>query len=952
MFRRFRRVSPGTPVLLLGLLISAVHVTRADEVLLRRYVPVDAYRGFSEDLKHGERYTYMDVEDTVLSRARPDANYGGAATLRLEDEGDAILIAFRQLNRAVPVGSPVQAVELWLTPAEGCDRDATIAVYRVTMPWRDGHSDGRPQTYAATYNDRFAGTGEHRRPWTRPGGAADRAATPSLTGRLADFWDEGRRAFVLRGPGLVEDVRYWLGRHFRNHGWMIVRAPGTAAARVAFVASDFFEVGDPATFTRPALRIVYDLTPLTKLVKPDRPDLDVTFIERTPRFKRYHDNGRTSYERKMFRKDNVGVMKYPDYADEPKWPADGDEVTFTAHVKNAGTQPVTGPVAYCWRLNDREVARGEFTGTLAPWEEWTAEWRWTWAVDHSDHRNLVLEFEVDPADEVAEITENNNCVSKYLGAKTLKYWVERGAYEYVKDYPTALGSYSFEDYLQWHFTIWNETFFDKSRFDGVAPDGCLERTTLDDFEIVENGVLAGGIHRPYDRHDPYFDGEWGTEWDIGTRDTPEALERTAAELRKDGRLDRAAALAEARRRAQEADENDRRFLRTRRVVLEGSLLHEASHQTVGAYDVYWSNIEPSEPDRPVGKCKLKDETGYYITRGSGYPYAGLMGGCDTRPNPRYWEGTGLYELNTVGGVNTNLRFRNGFYGEWQYDLPRVCRVRLTSLDGRPLAGARVSLWQTSANVIDETTAVASDVAADADGVVTLPYQDSLEDADYTTLTGHTLRKKNPFGRQDVVGQNITLLLRIDAYGQRDYRFVRVIDFNRLYWLGQTDDATLPLACRIAPSERIDLSRNLALGATARASRGADTAARLVDGDVQTAWDGGVTRPGDWLEIELPQAARVGVVRIVQNESHGAFFRRFAISTRPSTAAATVAPFARHDAEEFRFAMLFDKDVNPANPSERWVTYAATPRDARIIRIEALDGGHAKVSEIRIFAERP
>lgn len=943
------RISAVTTLALLALVTGA---TRADEVLLRRYVPVDAYKGFSDDLKRGERYTYMDAEDTFLSRAKPDANFGGAATLRLDGADDAILIAFRQLNRAVPVGSPVQAVELWLTPAEGCDRDAAIAVYRVTMPWRDGHSDGRPQTFAATYNDRFAGVGEHRRPWTRPGGVADRAEQPSLTGRLADFWDDGKRAFVLTGPGLAEDVRYWLGRHLRNHGWMIVLAPDTPAARVALVSSDFFEVGDPATFTRPALRIVYELKPLATLAKPDRPDLDVTYIERTPRYTRYHDNGRTSYERKMFRKDNVGIMKYPDYADEQKWPAEGDEVTFTAHVKNAGTQPVTGPVAYCWRLNDREVARGEFTGTLAPWAEWTATWKWKWAVDHGDHRNLLLEFEVDPADRVAEITENNNVVAKYLGAKTLKYWVEQGAYEYVKDFPTALGSYSFEDYLQWHFTIWNETYFDKSRFGGVAPDGCLERTTLDDFGIVANGVLAGGIHRPYDRHDPHFDGEWGTEWDVGTRDTPEALEKAVAELAKDGRKDRETALAEARRRAQDADENDRRFLRTRRVVLEGSLLHEASHQTVGAYDVYWSNIEASEPDRPIGKCKLKDETGYYITRGSWYAYAGLMGGCDSRPGPRYWEGTGLYELNTVGGVNTNLRFRNGFYGEWQYDLPRACRVRLTSLDGRPLAGATVSLWQTSANTIDETTAVAQDVPADADGVLMLPYQDSLEDGDYTTLTGHTFRKQNPFGRPDVVGQNITLLLQVNAYGQRDYRFVRVIDFNTLFWLGQTDEATLPLACRIAPSEHMDLDRNIAAGAAVRASTGRETVAQLVDGDVKTAWDGGATKPGDWLEIELPQAARVGVIQIVQNEAHGAFYRRFAISTRAAAADSKASPFATQAPDAFSLTMSNDKDANPASPSERWVTYAATPRETRVIRIEALDGGHAKVSEIRVFAERP
>lgn len=934
-----------------ALALAAFAPAAADEILLRRYVPVTVYRGVSDDLPHGDTYTYMDVQDTHIARATPDLNFGGAATLTIRDPADAILIAFRQLNRAVPVGSTVQAVELQLHPAGEIDEDAAVALYRVTLPWRDGHSDGARQSFAATYNDRFAGEGVHRRPWSEPGGAADRAAEPSVAGRLGEFWDPQRRAFVFRGPGLVADVRAWLGRHFQNHGWMLTVQPGTRlAGPLALVSSDVVQVGDPAGFTRPALRIVYEPKPLAQLARPALPDLDVTYIERSPRFTRYHDNGVTSYERKMFRTDNVGIMKRPDYADEPKWPAAGQAVTFTAHVKNAGPRPVAGPVSYRWLLNDRVVGEGRFEGGLAPWTEWTAEHVWTWAVDHGDHRNLLLEFEVDPEDRVAEITENNNRLGKYVGAKTLKYWVERGAYAYVQDFPCAYGSYSFEDYLQWHFAIWNDTYFDQSRFAGVAPDGCLERTTLDDFGIVENGLLGGGIHRPHDRWDPHFDGEWGTEWDVGTRTTPEAVERGIQERVRAGR-DRAAAEAEYRRWAREADENDLRFLRTRRIVLEGSLLHEASHQTIGAYDIYWSNIEASTPTEPIGKCRLKDETGFYIPRGSWYAWAGLMGGSDTRPTPDCWEGTGLYSVNTVGGVNTNLACRNGFYGEWQYDLPRECFVHLTSPDGVPLAGARVSIWQAHSNTIDEAGLVARDLVADERGRLRLPDQDTLEEADYTTLTGHTLRRRNPFGRLDVVGENITLLLRVDACGQRDYRFVRVIDFNSLYWLGQREAATLPLPCRICPSDRLDLAANVARGAAVRATTGAETAARLVDDDVTTAWVGGATRPGDYVELELPQLRRVGLVQIVQDEAHGAFYPRFVIRVGDGGGGAGLETFAVQAPESFALAMSNEKDARGSRPSERWVSYAGRPRPARVIRIEALEGGAAHVSEIRVLAEK-
>ncbi len=934
-------------------LVATVLPVHADELVLRRYTPIDAYAGFSDDLKHGEKYTYMDAEDTYLCAAKPDQCFGGAETMVLAGPDDALLLAFKQLNRAVPVGSAVNSVALTLFPDGDVDQNATIEVYRVSKPWRDGYANGAPQNWATTFVNRYTGGAAHVRPWTKPGGRADCAEKPSYTGKLAECWKADQKAFVLAGPGLVQDVQFWLGKHYRNYGWLIVVQAGTPLkGKLALVSSDVLENGDPALSHKPALRITYAMKKLAELKKPDQADLDVTYIERTPRYTRYHDNGETTYERKMFRGDNVGIMKKPDYGDEQKWPKDGDTVTYTAHVKNAGTQPVRGPVAYRWMLNDKVVAEGKFEGELAPWAEWTATWEWKWAVDHRDHRNRLLEFEVDPQDQVDEITKNNNLVAKYLGAKVLKYWVEQGAYEYVKDFPTALGSYSFEDYLQWHFTIWNETYFDKSRFDGVAPDGCLERTALDDFGIVENGVLAGGIHRPYDKWDPHFDGEWGTEWDAGgSRMEPKAVAEGIKERMRDGKKDEAAARAEYEKWVKEADENDKRFLRTRRVVLEGSLLHEASHQTIGAYDVYWSNIEASEPDQPNGKCKVQDESGKYITRGSWYAYAGLMGGSDTRPNTRYWEGTGLYELNTVGGVNTNLAFRNGFYGEWQYDLPKACSVKLTSLDGKPLPGAKVTIWQTHGNSIDAESRVAEDLGADDQGVLRLPDQDSLEPADYTTITGHTLRQKNPFGRPDVVGENITLLLQVNANGQRDYQFVRVIDFNTLYWLGHKDAATLPLACRIAPSAKMDLATNLAQGALVRASGGADTCAKLVDGDVATNWEGGQAKQGDWVEIELPQAARVGVIRIVQDSGHGAFYQRFEITTRGAAADAKATPFAEQGPESFALSMANDKDVNNARPSEKWVTYAATPRETKVIRIEAVDGGGVHVSEVRVFGEK-
>jgi hypothetical protein len=893
-------------------------------VTLRRYVPVTAYEGFSRAVQNdpSRRYTYMAVEDTSIRQADPDLNFGGSDTLEIHEADDRILIQFEHLFRAVTVGADVKNVTLTLVPTKPIERDATVRIYRVTAPWRDGGSDGEKQVQGATFNARFADIAPFNRAWTTPGGNDDRAAQPSFSAKIGDCWNAEKKVFEFSGPGLVADVERWLERHYRNYGW-IIEIDGLTSP-IAFYASDVFE-----TERRPALTIAFDSKPVEK---PALPDLNVTFIERTPRYYRYNDNGKYSYTRKEFRGDMPGIMVAPDYMDDQKWPANGDLVMFIAHIKNASDTPYEGPLTYRWKINDEVVLERDAKSVnwtngkpavirLEPWEEVTTFLEWDWEVDRRDPRKVVIEFEVDPEDQVEEITENNNQLLKYAAAKTLKYWVERSVYEYVKDYVSSWGSYSFEDYLQWHCTVWNETYFCKSRFDDFAPDGGVLRVTLDDFEIVPDGYLAGGIHRPEDRLDPRFDGEWGTTWAGIRSDEGENLQ---------GYYD---------------------FLQRHRVTLEGSLLHEWSHQVWGAYDIYWSNIEPSEPERPIGKCKLKDESGYYITRGDFYLFPGLMGGDDTRPNPRYAANTGLYSANSIGGANANAPFRNGFYGEWQYDLPKTCYVKLMSQDGEPLEGAKVSIWQQTWKGIINENQVAADLEVGPDGVLQLPNQPSGEPIDITTVTGHTLRKENPWGRLDVVGQNITLLLQVNYHGQRDYQFVRATTFNRPYWNGHTDEWTHPLHCRISPSAEIDLTTNVAAGAAAHASRESENADQAVDGKADTTYSAGGTQAGDYIEITLPRTQRVGVMQIVQDRNHGDLFDRFVIKTKASPDGEWEA-FAEQGPLSFSRAMTFDKDVNPQRPQEKWVTFAGSPRATRVIRIEALeDTGGVHLSELRVFAER-
>ncbi len=649
-------------------------------------------------------------------------------------------------------------------------------------------------------------------------------------------------------------------------------------------------------------------------------DLNVTFIARTPRYLRYHDDGVKSYERKPFRGDMPGIMKYPLNGGTKKWPARGEMLTYTAHVKNSGFETYSGPLDWQWTMNGKVISKGTMKVNLAPEKETTNVIKLPWKGDMTDIRDEKLVFEIDPADKIKEITKNNNAEYRYIKARTWKYWVEQSAYDYAKQFLNAYGSYSFEDYLKWHEHIWNETFLDKSRYDDLAPDGCLQRVALDDFQIVPDGKLGGGIHRYEDKPDFHFDGEWGTEW-----------------LKGDALKDPAQV------------ENLQNFLRGQRIFLEGSLLHECSHQVLGAFDVYWSNIEPSELGNPNGKCKVKDGGEYYITRGSMYGYSGLMGGDDCRTNDQYTYGNGLFALHTVMGFNSDLPYRNGFYGEWQYDMPKQVFVRLLAADGEPIKDAKVKIWQFAGMQINDDNVVADNLEADESGILKLPDQDSGEKGDVTVATGHTLLKKNPFGRLDVVGENSVLLLKVEGFGQTDYRFIRVEDINKDYWKGYRDKAVHDIRTQITPAI-VDWETDLAKGRPVQSVLNPADAGKLTDDDVKTTWNGGPAPAGAYFQIDLGDAPAVGAVRLYQSEWHGQFFQRFKIeiSDDPSFRSG-VTEINRQFPLSWSLAMTNDKDVDPKDPTVKWITYGARPTKGRYLRITCLDDSPgAALSEVKVF----
>ena len=122
---------------------------------------------------------------------------------------------------------------------------------------------------------------------------------------------------------------------------------------------------------------------------PPPVDLNVTLIERTPRY---------------------------DYDAEKNNPEPGDIVTFHGHIINWGDDT---PVAeYHWQLDGQTVATGELTDLL-PDEERIVEYQWTW--QDGNHQVKLI---VDPAKEIDEASEVNNEIEDRTNGVIVGFWVE------------------------------------------------------------------------------------------------------------------------------------------------------------------------------------------------------------------------------------------------------------------------------------------------------------------------------------------------------------------------------------------------------------------------------------------------------------------------------------------------------------------------------------------------
>ncbi|HEY3413152.1 MAG TPA: CARDB domain-containing protein [Armatimonadota bacterium] len=498
-------------------------------------------------------------------------------------------------------------------------------------------------------------------------------------------------------------------------------------------------------------------------------DLDVTYIERTPRY---------------------------DYDAAKNNPAPGDVVTFTAHVINWGAAAVNS-VPFSWQIDSDPPTTGVID-SIAAGSEKTLTLPWTW-----QSGNHTVNFTIDPANTIAETTKSNNSITDRTNSIIAGFWVEQTAYNYFHAHQQDLkiGSNSWQDWIQRQMARQNSLY--ASAIYPLTPHGVLDRVRIDKIVVVPDGALPlhGGLAtNDPDMSDKTVDLMWGFP----------AIQVTGSTQYSN---------------TTSTDVNNPFYL-------EGSLIHELGHARYlvdqYGYDVHntynpstgqgYDSVQIQEDGKPVAGTALMPFIAFNEVL-----YYNKSGGIMTGPYGFVWSPYEAAALNLIAGHRALCGNYNApcNIGAFLNDLPQRNHVRFVDSQGRPVAGADIRLYQATGGpgwygkTFDNTPDLF--FTTDSRGLADMPrnpFSSGMIQDTYGLTNG-------------------VAILRVQHSSGLWYRFMEVTDFNMQYWSGATQDAnytiTLPGAVGAIPYTVQDAARALQIASGLAAPGAGDWPALDWDG---------------------------------------------------------------------------------------------------------------------------
>lgn len=538
-------------------------------------------------------------------------------------------------------------------------------------------------------------------------------------------------------------------------------------------------------------------------------DLDIAYIERTPRYNRYC----------LTYPNNVPTL-CAGTANQKRWPTAGEQVTYTAHVRR-GPNGSVSKMTYQWLVNGTQMNNTTTTAPAANGEV-TLTYKRPWKITDT------IQLKVSPVSATDNLTQNNS-LSLNNSDMSLTIFAEQGIYSRFQATANMVGTSSFYDWIQAHFAKMNQMMA-AAKYP-TSPNGITTRVRIDKV-IIANELDASTSPLNNDPLAYFNDGKW----QFVDGDTTNAYGNNGWY---------------------------QQYVNQFATNYDYGLIHELSHQ-LGMIDMYRFNIK-NDPTNNNG-VQVLDNNGRLVDSNALPPVftsPGLMGGGNTAP----YNSEIAYDSHQAAAMNTNAGYRRGFYGEFLFDIPTTNKIKITNVFGQPLALTQVNLYQRNASddTYDNTPEISG--TTDANGMLTLPNRSVTT---VTTATGHSL-KANPWGQVNVVGTNGTFLVKVTSGQSQDWRWLTLADANLAYWAGNKTTATYSIATNIDPRSfgtNIALNKQ---ASSNRSINGGHEAGKAVDGDTTTAennWQvDNPLLPGDWWQVDLGQTTNIGKVLVYPNSQN-------------------------------------------------------------------------------------